>query len=100
MYPRAIIEENKFRALKLGLDGKMIDFGLKQEAPTRALILEVLNFVDDVLDDLGTREEVRFLHAWAASGNTGADRQLSVFQRTGSLPAVVDTLVDETRQGL
>ncbi len=100
MYPRAILEENKFRALKLGLDGKMIDFGLKQEAPTRALILEVLNFVDDVLDDLGIREEVRFLHAWAASGNTGADRQLSVFQKTGSLPAVVDTLVDETRQGL
>ncbi|HJS58663.1 MAG TPA: carboxylate-amine ligase [Vicinamibacteria bacterium] len=100
MYPRAILEENKFRALKLGLDGKMIDFGLKQEAPTRALILEVLNFVDDVLDDLGTREEVRFLHAWAASGNTGADRQLRVFQKTGSLPAVVDTLVDETRQGL
>ncbi len=100
MYPRAIVEENKFRALKTGLDGKMIDFGLKQEAPTRALILEVLNFVDDVLDDLGTREEVRRLHAWAASGDTGADRQVRVFQKTGSLPAVVDMLVDETRQGL
>jgi glutamate---cysteine ligase / carboxylate-amine ligase len=100
MYPRAILEENKFRGLKMGLDGKMIDFGLKQEAPTRALILEVLNFVDDVLDDLGTREEVRFLHAWAASGDTGADRQLRAFQQAGNLPAVVDLLVDETRRGL
>ena len=99
-YPRAVLEENKFRGLKTGLDGKMIDFGLKQEAPTRALILEILNFVDDVLDDLGIREEVRFLHAWAASGDTGADRQLRHFQRTGSLPAVVDMLVDETRRGL
>ncbi len=100
MYSRAVIEENKFRALKHGLDGKLIDFGLKQEAPTRALILEVLNFVDDVVDDLGTREEMRFLHAWAASGDTGADRQLRAFESTRSLAAVVDMLVDETRQGL
>ncbi|HET7295162.1 MAG TPA: carboxylate-amine ligase [Vicinamibacteria bacterium] len=100
MYHRAILEENKFRALKTGLDGMMIDFGLRQEAPTRALILEVLNFVDDVVDDLGTRDEMRFLHAWAASGDTGADRQVRAFQRAGSLQAVVDLLVDETRQGL
>ncbi len=100
LYPRAVIEENKFRALKHGLDGKLIDFGLKQEAPTRAMILEVLNFVDDVVDDLGTRDEMRFLHAWAASGDTGADRQLRVFEQTESLAAVVDLLVDETRRGL
>jgi carboxylate-amine ligase len=100
MYTRAIIEENKFRAIKGGLDGKMIDFGLRQEAPTRGQILEVLNFVDDVVDELGTREEMRFLHAWAATGDTGADRQLRVHQATGDLRAVVDALVDETRQGL
>ena len=100
MYTRAIIEENKFRAIKGGLDGKMIDFGLRQEAPTRGQILEVLNFVDDVVDELGTREEMRFLHAWAATGDTGADRQLRVHQVTGDLRAVVDALVDETRQGL
>jgi carboxylate-amine ligase len=100
MYPRAVIEENKFRALRRGLDGSLIDFGLKQEAPTRALILEVLNFVDDVVDDLGTREEMRFLHAWAASGDTGADRQLRAFEEARELAAVVDLLVDETRRGL
>jgi len=100
MYPRAVIEENKFRALKHGLDGRLIDFGLKQEAPTRAMILEVLNFVDDVVDELGTRDEMRFLHAWAASGDTGADRQLHAFEVAQNLPAVVDRLVDETRQGL
>jgi carboxylate-amine ligase len=100
MYQRAIVEENKFRALKTGLDGKMIDFGLRREAPTRALLLEVLNFVDDVVDELGIREEMRFLHAWSASGDTGADRQLRTFQTTGELGAVVDLLVDETRRGL
>ncbi len=100
MYTRAIVEENKFRAIKGGLDGKMIDFGLRQEAPTRGQILEVLNFVDDVVDELGTREEMRYLHTWAATGDTGADRQLRVHQATGDLRAVVDALVDETRQGL
>lgn len=99
-YSRAVIEENKFRALKHGLDGRLIDFGLKQEAPTRAMILEMLNFVEDVVDDLGTRDEIRFLHAWAGSGDTGADRQVRVFEETGSLSAVVDMLVDETRRGL
>jgi carboxylate-amine ligase len=100
LYQRAIIEENKFRALKHGLDGRLIDFALKQESPTRGLILEVLNFVDDVVDDLGSREEMRFLHAWAASGDTGADRQLRAYEQTQSLNAVVDLLVDETRRGL
>jgi len=99
-YPRAVIEENKFRALKHGLDGRLIDFGLKQEAPTRAMILEVLNFVEDAVDDLGSRDEIRFLHAWAGSGDTGADRQVRAFEGTNSLMGVVDMLVDETRRGL
>jgi carboxylate-amine ligase len=99
-YQRAILMENKFRALKWGLDGKMIDFGLRGEAPTRAMIHEMLDFVDDVADDLGSREEMRFLRAWTTSGDTGADRQIAAFQATGDLRAVVDLLVDETRRGL
>ena len=70
MYPRALIAENKFRALKKGLDGKMIDFGLKREVPTRELIGELLGFVDDVVDELGTREEMAFLRGWALRGTT------------------------------
>jgi carboxylate-amine ligase len=99
-YHRAIIMENKFRALKNGLDGTLIDFGLKQEAPTRGLILEILDFVDDVVDGLGSREEIRQLRRWATAGDTGADRQLAAFARTGDLRAVVDLLVDETKRGL
>jgi len=100
MYHRAVIMENKFRALKGGLDGRMIDFGLKEEAPTRKLIHEVLDFVDDVAADLGTRAEMEFLRGWAAGGDTGADRQVRAFEATGSLRGVVDALVDETKKGL
>jgi carboxylate-amine ligase len=99
-HSRAIIEENKFRALKKGLDGNMIDFALKREMPTRALILEALDFVDEVVDDLGTRAEMAFLRAWAATGETGADRQIRAFEATHDLRAVVDLLVDETKRDL
>jgi carboxylate-amine ligase len=100
IYERAIIMENKFRALKRGLDGSMIAFDLKAERPTRELVGEMLDFVDDVADDLGTREEMTFLRNWASAGDTGADRQLAVWDRTHDLRAVVDFLVDETRRGL
>jgi len=99
-YARAVIAENKFRALKWGLDGKMIDFGLKQEAPTRALLLELLDFVDDVVDELGSRAEFDRLRRWVREGDTGADRQVRVYEETRDLRAVVDMLVDETKRGL
>src|SRR4051812_25660916 len=100
VYERAVIMENKFRALKRGLDGAMIGFDLKAERPTRELANEVLDFVEDVVDDLGTRSEMAFLRAWVQGGDTGADRQIAVWEATHDLAAVVDFLVDETRRGL
>ena len=50
--------ENKFRAVRYGLDGKLIDFGKQIEVPARELILEYLAFIDDVVDELGSREEI------------------------------------------
>ena len=97
---RAVIEENKFSALKKGLDGNFIDFPHRRAAPTRALIVEMLDFVDDVVDDLGTRAEIDFVRAWATSGETGADRQIAAYEATHDLRAEVDLLVDETRRGL
>jgi glutamate---cysteine ligase / carboxylate-amine ligase len=99
-YPRAVIAENKFRALKRGLEGHMIDFALQREAPTRRLVHEMLDFVEPVVGSLGTRAEIDFVRSWASSGETGADRQIAVFEGTRDLRAVVDFLVDETRRGL
>jgi carboxylate-amine ligase len=64
------------------------------------MILQMLDFVEDVVDDLGTRAELEFVRGWAATGNTGADRQIAAYDATGDLRAVVDMLVDETRVGL
>src|SRR5215510_5425074 len=61
VYHRALIEENKWRAARYGLDGKLIDFGKRQEVPMRELALELLEFVDDVVDGLGSRREVDYV---------------------------------------
>lgn len=99
LYRRALIEENKWRAARYGLDGKLIDFGKREEVPLRSLIQELLEFVDDVVDELGCREEVNYVNTILENG-TSADRQLRVFQETGDLRAVVDLLMKETLEGV
>ncbi len=98
IYRKALIEENKWRAIKDGLDGKLMDLGKKQEVPTRFLIEEMIEFVDEVVDELGSRQEIEHIHSILKDG-TSADRQLRKFQETQSLEAVVDLLAEETIQG-
>src|SRR6267154_5295426 len=98
-YSRALIMENKWRAARYGISGKLIDFGKECEVSERDLILEYLEFVDDVVDELDSREEVAYVHSILQHG-TGADRQLRVFQETGDLKRVVDYMVLETQAGL
>ena len=100
IYRRALISENKWRAARYGLDGKLIDFGKSQEVPVRDLILELLDFIDDVVDELGSREEINYVHTILANG-TSADRQLRVYRESGGdLNAVVDMLIRETVEGV
>ena len=95
LYRRMLIQENKWRAVRYGLDGNMIDFGKQKEVPTRDLIRELLDFVDDVLDQLGSRKEVEHVHTILERG-TSADEQLRVFHETNDLKPVVDRLIELT----
>jgi len=100
VYPSAMVEENKWRAVRFGLDGKLIDFGKEQEQPARELIAEMLQwFVDDVVDELGSRREVEYAFEIMRNG-TSADRQLAVFDTTKDLKRVVDRIVAETAEGV
>ncbi len=94
-YNRALINENKWRASRYGLDGKLIDFGKQEEVDMRALALELLDFIDDVVDGLGSRDALNYVHKILEHG-TGADRQLKVFQETQSLEKVVDYISEQT----
>jgi carboxylate-amine ligase len=99
LYRRALVMENKWRASRYGLAGKLVDFGKQQEVPARELILEYLEFVDDVVDELDSREELNYIHEILEMG-TGADRQLRVFGETGDLKKVVDYIIEETEVGV
>jgi carboxylate-amine ligase len=99
VYDTELIEENKWRAVRYGLDGNLIDFGRGEELPARELIRELLGwFIDDVVDELGSRAEVEYAHRILEHGSS-ADRQLETWRQTRSLEAVVDRLVGETREG-
>jgi len=97
LYRRMLIQENKWRAVRWGLEGKMIDFGKQKEVPTRDLVLELLDFVDDVLDDLGSRKEVEHIHTILERG-TSAEEQLRVYSETNDLKSVVDRLMELTME--
>jgi carboxylate-amine ligase len=98
-YRHHLVTENKWRAVRYGLDGRLIDFGIRAEVPMRELALELLEFVDDVADGLGIREEIGRVHGILAEG-TSADRQLEVWSRSREPKAVVDHLIAETSLGL
>lgn len=89
IYRRPLVNENKWRASRYGIDGSLIDFGKEAEVNTRALIYELLDFIDDVVDDLGSRAAINYVPRILEQG-TGADRQLAVYDNTKSLVSVVD----------
>ena len=89
IYKRPLVNENKWRASRYGIDGALIDFGKEMEVNTRALILELLDFIDDVVDDLGSRHGLEKVKTILDTG-TGADRQLLVYEQRHNLADVVD----------
>lgn len=99
-YPRRLLDENRWRAARYGIDGKLIDFGRRCELDERKLLQEMLQFVRSELEELGSQRELAHLEKIMADG-TGADRQLRVWEQSGgNLRAVVDHIIDETYEGL
>lgn len=100
LYRRELLEENKWRAARYGLDGKLIDFGKKAELPARRLIRELLEMLDEEIDELSSREEIAPIYRLLETG-TSADRQLRVHDaHDGDLRAVVEHLIAETQEGV
>ncbi len=95
------IEENKWHAMRSGLDAEIIDFAQGRRLSMRDSISELLDFVDEVVDDLGSRQEMNYLRKLLEDPRgTGADRQLAVYQETGSMDAVIQFLMQQTIQGI
>jgi carboxylate-amine ligase len=99
IYRRRLIDENRWRASRYGIDGKLIDFGRETEVDTRSLLNELLEFVSTEVNELGSEKEMTHVERIMREG-TGADRQLAVWERTQDMKAVVDHIVEETYEGL
>lgn len=99
MYSRALLNENKWRASRYGIDGSLIDFGKESEVNTRVLIYELLDFVDDVVPHLGSRHAINYVHKILEHG-TGADRQLAVYEKNKNLTEVADYITDSFLSGI
>ena len=63
------------------------------------MIGELLDFVDDVIDDLGSRHEIETIENILDKG-TGADRQLEVYNKSNNLVDVVDYITSQTIEGI
>ncbi len=103
-YRHVHITENKWRAVRYGIEGDMIDFGIQEAVPFHFLMGELLLLLDDVLDDLDSREEVSYVNHILRNG-TSADRQVRVYREHGgadnhdeAMIAVVDHIIAETRR--
>jgi carboxylate-amine ligase len=100
LYHRRLIQENKWRAVRYGLDGKLLDLGKQKEVPVKDLIRELLEFIDDVVDDLGSRKEIEHIHTILDRG-TSADEQLKVYYENGErFEPVVDMLIKNTLENV
>ncbi|MFZ4619364.1 MAG: carboxylate-amine ligase [Bacteroidota bacterium] len=99
IYKTRLLNENRWRAARYGIQGKLIDFGKQEEVPLTDLVEELLEFVDDEVDELGSRKEINYIREILKMG-TGADRQKKVWEETKDINAVVDLIIKETVMGL
>ena len=99
--PRHLVEENKWRAMRYGLDADIVDFMNGRTLSMRDALHELLDMVEDVVDDLGTRREMNYMRmALDDPRGTGADRQIALYNATGSLQAVAQFLMEQTLKGV
>lgn len=98
-YRRLLLNENKWRAARWGMEAKLIDFGKETEVPFNQLMNELLEFIDDVVDELDCRRDVNYVYQMIQQGS-GADRQLAVFRETGDLKKVAKYVVEQTSKGI
>jgi glutamate---cysteine ligase / carboxylate-amine ligase len=99
VYRRRLLDENRWRATRYGIDGKLIDFGREAEVETRSLLNELLQFVSTEVAELGSQREMAHIERIMREG-TGADRQLATWERTHEMKSVIDQIVAETYEGL
>ena len=96
--PVTLVDENKWRATRDGLDARLIDLEHDTERPAREAVLALVERSEAAARRLGCADELESVERILAGG-TGADEQLRVYEETGSLLAVAQWIAKETVEG-
>ena len=98
LYERLLIAENKWRAVRYGLEGELIDWGIEQMAPTPELIRELLQFVAPFAERLNSQDELAHVETILTRG-ANARQQLQIWHAANQdAKAVVDFIIAETEK--
>tara|TARA_B100000427_G_scaffold209132_1_gene174229 strand:+ start:153 stop:1301 length:1149 start_codon:yes stop_codon:yes gene_type:complete len=103
IYSPMLLEENRWRAQRYGLDEGLVDFGKGQVIAFDQLLTELIELIAEDADALGCAPEIAHLQTIRERG-TSAHRQIATYaaaQAAGAdhdeaLTAVVDRLITET----
>ncbi len=103
IYPRLTLEENRWRAMRYGTHGEMIDLGIGEAVPFPQLAHELIDLLFDDAEQLGTLKELNHIKTIIKRG-TSTDRQRKIFEQAvvsgknkdDALKAVVAHLIKET----
>jgi glutamate---cysteine ligase / carboxylate-amine ligase len=87
---RRVIEENLWRAIRFGMDGKLIDLASHEERPAPAAIADLLSWTAPMRAELGIDPALAALN--------GAQRQRRAIEGGAPMEEVYATSVQETRQ--
>lgn len=102
-YNAMLINENRWRAQRYGLDEGLVDFGKGSIVPMRDLIEELIDLLAEDADFFGCSAELAHTRVILERG-TSAHRQLAVYNAAikagleprAALQRVVDRLIEET----
>lgn len=95
IYDRILIAENKWRAVRYGLEGTLIDFGSEEAVPTVDLIRELIERVEPMAATLNSLDELHHAYSILERGSS-ADRQIAQLKENPDMQALVDSIVAET----
>jgi len=87
--------ENKWRATRHGLDARFHELSTGRSATAREFARDLVSRLRPIAQDLGCEAELGGVLE-IADGETGAERQRTVFQKRRSTKDVVARLVAET----
>lgn len=93
--PKGLIDENKWRAMRYGLEGKFIDPARKSESLITDFLKRLLEMLQEETEELGSQKEFAYLENRLSQG-TGADRQLEFYKRDNDLRELMGYVVEES----